>query len=222
MGRLGELSELHRWMWAGEEGVKFHRQAEYRFKKWWLPNHSAIVAPFRDAMRSCGVCTTLCEIGSGSGLVLQDLSQRLPEIGQLIGLDLSREQTEHNRNRFRGNPRLRFEAGDATSWVARHAKPGWAYFTNAGVLEYFSEEQLSMLLSEIAASMRPAVFALIEPVPKDYDFARELKSRPYNFEKSLGHNYFLWLGTSGWHVTYYDEIELANCRFVMVVATAPA
>jgi SAM-dependent methyltransferase len=217
-GTLGQLSALHRWMWAGDEAVKFHQQAQGRFVTWWLASHCAIVEPLRQAIAArAGQITTLCEIGCGSGLVLEDLSRRLPEIDRFIGLDLSPTQTQRNRARF-SDARLQFEAGDATSWIPGQAKTGWAFLTNAGVLEYLSETQLASLLAGIAERLRPAVFALLEPIPKDYDLCREIQSRPHSFEKSLGHNYPHWLKANGWTISHQSELQSTGDRFLMVVA----
>lgn len=220
-GTLGDLAALHRRMWEGEEGVKFHAQAEKRFRTYWADNFSSIVEPLRAAIAAAPApITALCEIGCGSGLVLQDLAGRLPELTQAIGLDLSPGQIARNRERFAPNPRLRFEAGDATVWVPANAAPGWAYLTNSGVLEYLGESEVRALFAAIADGLRPAVFALIEPIADDYDLALEVRSRPYNFERSLGHNYPRLLGETGWVVRHREERRIEGTRMLMLVAAA--
>lgn len=220
-GTLGELAALHRRMWEGEEGVKFHAQAEKRFQTYWVENFSSIVEPLREAIAAAPTpLETLCEIGCGSGLVLEDLSKLLPEVFALVGLDLAPDQIARNVVRFDGNPRLRFEAGDAATWIAEHAAPGWVYLTNSGVLEYLGEAEVRALFATIAERLRPAVFALIEPIADDYDLARETWSRPYNFEKSLGHNYPHLLAAAGWTVRHQDERRIDGTRMLTLVASA--
>lgn len=220
---LGALSGLHRWLWQGEQAERVHAQAEARFENWWLPRHSAIVAPLQaalaDAAASGRPITTLCEIGCGTGRVLADLAERLPPSIRLLGLDLSPGQIAANRERHAAMAdRLRFEAADATPWLAAHGAPCWAYLANGGVLEYFSEAMLEALLRGIAEQQSPAVIALVEPLPDDYDLDRETASRPYNAELSLGHNYPLWLRRCGWRLRYRERQDVGGVRWLLVVA----
>ena len=66
---------------------------------------SAANAPFVEAFREVlakGRYHTLCEIGCGSGLVLNDLAHRLPQLDTLWGIDLSEQQTARNWRRRHG------------------------------------------------------------------------------------------------------------------------
>ena len=223
-GTLGALSGLHQSLWRADQAVSVHAQAEARFQTWWVGRHSAVIAPLREAMTERAAAgapvQTLCEIGCGSGSVLADIVQRLPELDALIGLDLNQKQTEANRLRFRDQPRLRFETADATRWIASDAQPGWAYLVNGGVLEYFSEAMLQDLFITIARDKAPALFMLVEPIALDYDLERETASRPYNFERSLGHNYPYWLRRCGWRVRWQKRQEVGgNCWLLLVAET---
>lgn len=222
-GDLGALSGLHRWLWQGEQAERVHAQAEARFHDWWLPRHSAIVAPLQAALADAAAdgrpITTLCEIGCGTGRVLADLAEHLPTSVQLLGLDLSPGQIAANRARHAAMAdRLRFETADATTWLATHAAPCWAYLANGGVLEYFSEAMLEALLRGIAERHAPAVIALVEPLPDDYDLERETASRPYNAELSLGHHYPLWLRRCGWRLRHCERQDVGGVRWLLVVA----
>lgn len=218
-GTLGELNALHRAYWSDDGAVEYHAWAEKFFEKWWLDRADAVIRPLKDAIAASGVnVTTLCEIGCGSGLVLDDLARRFPEIPKLIGLDLSAAQMQRNRDRFTDR-RLSFVAGDATAWVPEHAAPGWVYFTNNGVLEYLGAAQLDGLFGVIATRLSPAIIALTEPLPKDFDLERETRSRPYNFEKSLGHNYIHWLSKNGWQLHFRQDKVWAGDRFLTVIAS---
>jgi SAM-dependent methyltransferase len=223
-GTLGALSGLHQTLWRTDQAVSVHAQAEERFQTWWVGRHSAIVAPLKEAMDTLAARGTpieaLCEIGCGSGSVLADIAQRLPELKQLIGLDLNQKQTEANRARFADQPRLRFECADATEWIAAQAPAHCAYLVNGGVLEYFSEAMLEALFTGIAAHKAPALFALVEPIASDYDLERETASRPYNFERSLGHNYPWWLGRTGWRVRWQERQVVGGANWLLVVAEA--
>jgi SAM-dependent methyltransferase len=217
-GTLGELAPLHAWLWQGEQAVSFHEQAAARFNSWWLRHHCEIVAPIQkliDAPDS--PYRQLCEIGCGSGLVLRDLARRLPQLDRLTGLDLSALQTERNRMR-QADPRIRFVSGDVTAWIPAHATPGTIFLTVAGVLEYLPRAQVQRLFRDIATKQAPAAVALIEPVPRDYDFERESESRPYGAENSLAHNYPLLLRETGF-VTHFQQLQnIGDFTFMLLLA----
>ena len=219
-GTLDKLAGLQRWLWEGQQAVDFHAQAESRFQSWWLDGASRIVQPIQMQLQiQAGRIHTLCEIGCGSGLVLDDLRQKLPEISNFVGLDLSAAQTERNRVRFSA-PSIRFEAGDASAWIPANAAAGWLYFTNAGVLEYFSESQLKALFSAIVNQKQPAMFALVEPIAHDYDLKAEHRSRPFSSERTFSHHYIHLLTLCGWTVQWNSELRVETSRHLMVVATA--
>ena len=84
-GTLDQLAPLHAWLWSGEQAVSFHEQAKARFDSFWLAHHSAIIEPIRllfepDPSSGLSAYRRLCEIGCGSGLVLEDIARRLQNV----------------------------------------------------------------------------------------------------------------------------------------------
>lgn len=219
-GTLDELGALHDWIWASKQALRFHEQAQSRFDDWWRAHHSAILEPLQAEIAAHPAhWATLCEIGCGSGLVLADLSRRLPSLQQLIGLDLSPAQIERNREAYAANPRLRFEAADGACWLAEHAQAGWLIFSNAGVLEYFPPEKLSALLRQLA-QRAPVVIASVEPIADDYDLARETASRIYGPERSWSHHYPRLYRESGFTPLWQRELHVGGLRWLLVLARA--
>lgn len=220
-GTLDRLNGLHDWLWAGEQAVRFHEQAQARFDSWWLPCHADIVEALREPIEADARYRTLCEIGCGSGIVLADVARRLPQLDHFIGLDLSAEQTLLNRARFgardRGEADLRFESGDAADWIPAHAQAGWVYLSNAGVLEYLPEAKLRGLLSAISAR-GPALFAMVEPLAADHDLATETASKPYGAERSWSHHYPRLLADGGFELLWQRERVWDGIRWIMLVA----
>jgi len=217
-GTLDQLNGLHDWLWSSRQAVAFHEQAQARFQSWWLDTHSAVVAPLIDELsRVPGRYSTLCEIGCGSGLVLDDLSRRLPQLERFIGLDLSPEQIERNRQRYADSPRLQFDSGDALAWLQTRARPGWVYFSNAGVLEYFPEPKLRKLLLQ-AAGTGTAAFAIVEPVDRGHDLALQTASINYGTERSWSHNYPHLFRDCGYQLRWQQELEFAGLRWQLLVA----
>lgn len=220
-GTLEKLNGLHDWLWASEQAVHFHDQAQARFDSWWREQHSAIVQPLLQELGDrAGSYTTLCEIGCGSGLILEDMASRLPQLRRFVGLDLSAAQTERNRKRYADQPRLSFETGDAASWVRQHADAGWIFMTNAGVLEYFPEAKLRELLSHIAHERRPTAFAMVEPIDRGFDLARDTASRVYGPERSWSHNYPQLFRQSGFELRWHKELEVGGLRWLLLFARA--
>jgi SAM-dependent methyltransferase len=217
-GTLDQLNGLHDWLWSSRQALAFHEQAQARFQSWWLDTHSAIVAPLLDEIAAApGRYRRLCEIGCGSGLVLNDLAQRLPQMEQLIGLDLSAEQIARNRERYASVSRMSFDSGDAAAWLQTNAQPGWIYFSNAGVLEYFPEARLRGLLRQ-TANRAPAMFAIVEPVDHGHDLEQQLASKNYGAERSWSHNYPHLFRDCGYTLRWQREIEFGGMRWMMLIA----
>lgn len=217
MGSIDRLGALQNRFWAGHQAVAFHTQAEARFRGWWLERHSRIAVPIATELEAApGRYRQLVEIGCGSGLVLNDLSQRLPSLDRLVGLDLCAEQTARNRERFR-NRRLHFEAGDAADWAPEFLQAGSIVFTNAGVLEYFPAAKLRGLLETIARKA-PALCAFVEPIDADFDLEQELGSLPHGVEHTFSHPYPRYLRDAGFEIRSREDIQFDDQRWLMLVA----
>jgi len=216
-GDLAALEPLHRWMWSGAQAEVFHQAARERFDRWWGPHHSAIVEPLREQL-DAGRFTTLCEVGTGNGLVLAELARCLPGLERLIGVDLSAAQVQANA-RERHDPRVSFVAADGAAWLTENAGAGWAVFTNAGVLEYFPQGRLDALFRVLAARA-PACVALVEPLAEGFDPARPGASVPYSAEKSFSHPYVAMLERAGFRVTWRAEQRFEGVRWLLLVAVA--
>jgi len=215
----GTFAAMHRWFWSGEQATRFHDQADVRFEDYWRRYHDAIVEPVQKLIdghpHRFG---TVCEIGTGSGRVLKDLQARLRGARRYIGLDLCVDQIRSNRARFANAADPRFVADDALEWIPREAQPGWLYFTNDGVLEYFAPDALRALLTDIAQQQGPAGFALIEPLVDDYDLENERESRTYGLELSFSHPYPRLFRECGWTIRWQQDARLPHGRYLMLVA----
>lgn len=218
-GTVDRLAPLQTWLWRSGQAVEFHRQAEARFQTWWLEGASALVTPLQQLIDTHPAgFSTLCEIGCGSGLVLENLSQRMPAVPSWLGLDLSPQQVRANRTRFAGRG-LRFVSADAALWIPKHAAPGWIYFTNAGVLEYFPEGALRTLLQHIADHLGPAALAIAEPIEEDFDPSQARRSQPFGAERTFSHPYLHLLAEHGWQLRWHAFGRIDGFRYLMALAT---
>jgi len=220
-GTLDALTAMHDWYWTNAPAVRFHEFSEKRFQRFFLENHVAIVPPLRAALASGSVpYSTLCEIGCGSGRILQYLADSLNEIPRFVGLDLSPEQVARNRARYTGRP-MEFAAADGAAWIAEHAKPGWVYLTCGGVLEYFPRQKLLALFSTIAATLAPALFVLVEPLSDEQTLDGNGDSTPFGAENTFSHDYVGLLRAARYELLHRSEQRFDNQRWLLVVARTP-
>ena len=216
---LDHLAYLHRHLWNGDHITTFHASAENRFDDWFLPYQSIVIDALEKdlAAQTPGQFHTLCEIGTGSGIVLDYLSRRLakPGISTCIGLDLSPAQVAIDAQRF---PACRFIAADACEWIPEHAGPGWIFFCCGGVLEYIPQAALAKLFAHTVANHAPARWVIVEPVDLAHDLINDTKSRPFGFESTWSHHYPHLLTQAGMTVIYQHEIHIIGLRWQLVIA----
>jgi hypothetical protein len=212
------ISELHRRMWAGDQGRNFARRYTDRFQAWFLSSHARIVDEVARVLgERPGVYRHVCEMGCGDGQVLHYLSTRLTAIEDFVGIDIN-EQVVAQNNETLGTARIRFVSGSADDWIATQGRPGTIFISNGGVLEYFSEVQVTRMLRRVASDLAPSLVALVEPVSDDHDLEMEPASRPYGTEWSFTHNHRHLLVQNGFKIRFYHETRTADIRWVLIVA----
>jgi SAM-dependent methyltransferase len=215
-GSLDRLAHLHANFWASTDAVSFHGLNEDRFNNNFLKTHYVIVNALQSAVAAKGF-DTLCEIGCGSGQVIEHLGQKLPSLKKLVGVDLSPAQIALNATRY-SDPRLSFTAADGAAWVLEHAAPGLIVLTYGGVYEYFKEDTLRAMFAALR-KRAPTCVALVEPIDGAYDLERETASRVLGAELSFSHNYPRLLQEAGFRIRWQQEVK-SGFRWLMLVATA--
>jgi hypothetical protein len=185
-----EKKQRVREFWAGESGRAWHeaKQSLYtdsdRFEREYLPFRQDLVQALTVLTTSDSRFDTLCEIGTGNGMFLRYLSERLGGVRRFVGIDLSREQIDANRRAYAGT-KLEFEDAEALEWIDREAAPG-TVFVACGTLECLTASELEQLLRRIASRATPGAFGIVEPISFDLDTATE--SRPRG-AMMFSHNY---------------------------------
>ena len=184
-----ELAQYHLQFWQSDEGAEYHKNYLEEFEVAFIEKFSYVIDEIKALCSPSGFSpTTLCEIGSGSGQLLHHLSRELPQLEQLIGIDLSPE-TVKDCNRKYGNQRVKFVAADGNQWIRENGKSNWIYFSHRGVLEYFPQEMLLDFFKTIQTQYQPTLFVAIEPVGVRHDPLNTTHSEPYNDEYSFSHPY---------------------------------
>ncbi|SIQ78098.1 Methyltransferase domain-containing protein [Maribacter ulvicola] len=196
------IAELNRNFWVNKSATELFTETADGFEKDFLPNCTFIFEKLKKELSNTSESyTTLVEIGTGNGDVLNYLSAEFPEIKRCIGIDLSTDQIAMNIKKFENNKKLEFIRADAFDWVRDHGESHTIFVSSRGVLEYFMENRLQAFLKEINL-LGKTMFVAIEPNGGDHDFETTLHSQLYGDEPSFSHNYphlFRNAGFSLWH-----------------------
>ncbi len=163
---------------------------------------------------------TLVEIGTGNGTVLSYLSEEFPDLQELIGIDLSNEQTIRNKKKYHHNSKLNFINQDGFEWVLENGHSNTIFLTFMGVLEYFTESRLEEFLKTIA-TLGNSIFIAIEPNGLEHDFIKNPNSEPYGTERSFSHNYLKLFEKSNFKIWHHSKkkIEGDNSIISFIGAT---
>ncbi|MFD0798520.1 class I SAM-dependent methyltransferase [Maribacter chungangensis] len=198
------IREANRNFWLNKSATELFSETEDGFEKDFLPNCAFIFKKLKKELaktNSKEKFTTVVEVGTGNGDVLNWLSEEFPNINRFVGIDLSADQININNAKFHANKRLEFVAADAFEWVQEHGQSHTIFVSSRGVLEYFIESRLQEFLIEIN-NLGNTFFVAIEPNGGDHDFEKTLNSQLYGNEPSFSHNYphlFKNAGFSLWH-----------------------
>ena len=216
---LDHLAYLHRHLWNGDHITTYHASAENRFDDWFLPHQAIVIDALEKnlATQTPGQFHSLCEIGTGSGIVLDYLSRRLTRSGitKYTGLDLSPAQVAIDTQRF---PACDFIAADACTWIPEHAGPGWIFFCCGGVLEYLPPTTLAKLFAHTVTTHAPTRWVIVEPIDLAHDLVNDTKSHPFGFENTWSHHYPHLLHQAGMTVLYQHDLHFHGMRWQLVIA----
>ncbi|MFT6127482.1 MAG: hypothetical protein ACJA2M_000463 [Polaribacter sp.] len=207
-----KLAQLHKTYWV-KQGDDFVNNTQNNLENIHLPAYKTVL----DILKNEILCAPikfekLIEIGTGNGSVLNFLSSNYLEIDNLIGIDLSEEQTIANKVNYKNNPKLEFIDGDVLDWVENQRQGHMVFLTFRGVLEYFSQQQLICFFEKLN-SLGKIIFFAIEPIDSNNDFKTDSNSKVYGFEGAFSHDYkkiFEDAGFKIWHAEQKEELGSPN------------
>ena len=203
------LAELHQNYWINK-GYGFFLATNNRLKNVALPDCVFIFNLLeKELIKESNQFKTLVEIGSGNGSVLDYLSSKFPQLDRLVGIDLSKVQTDNNKDKYKEKSKLEFVASDAFDWVNEHGHGDMILVTFCGVLEYFTEKRLRQLFDKLNGLGR-IIFVAIEPKAIDHDFTTNPNSKVYGGESSFSHNYPKLFKNSGFRLWHLSQKKLFN------------
>ncbi|RJQ48583.1 MAG: class I SAM-dependent methyltransferase [Desulfobacteraceae bacterium] len=209
------LAAYHRRFWTGESAREYHERRRAEF----VPEFSEILENLNRLLLMHDEFKTLCEIGTGSGQMLEYLAGRLTTVERFIGIDLNPDTIEDNRKRY-ADAGLEFIAADGEEWIRAHGRSNWVFFSHRGVFEYFPQKKLENMLAFIAREIKPVIFVAIEPVGIDHDLVKEQESVVYGREFSFSHNYPYLFRKAGFEVKHSECKPGPDYRLCVLMAAA--
>lgn len=199
------IRDNNRDFWINNTATELFKETEDGFEKDFLPNCTFVFDLLKTELNNTDQSfDTFVEIGTGNGDVLNWLSAEFPKVKRFIGIDLSEQQIQMNKEKFGNNEKLEFIAADAYEWVKKEGKSNTIFVSSRGVLEYFIESQLQELLNNIS-KIGHTFFVAIEPNGGDHDFETSPTSQLYGNEPSFSHNYPLLFKNAGFEIWHFSQ-----------------
>ncbi|MBU2928307.1 class I SAM-dependent methyltransferase [Winogradskyella psychrotolerans] len=200
-----EVAKLNKNFWSNKKATELFDKLEEGFQNDFLPHCSFIFKILKEKLsKESESFTRLVEIGTGNGDVLNYLYSEFPQIDRFIGIDLSVDQIEINKAKYKNNKKLEFVASDAIEWVREHGARNTIFVTSRGVLEYFEPQLLEEFLNMIY-SLGNTIFIAIEPNGKDHNLETNFNSELYGYEPSFSHNYPYLFKKSGFSIWHFSQ-----------------
>lgn len=215
---VGALQKSLFHFWRADTADTYYDQYLDRYQKWFLGPHHIIVDQLASLSRS-GTYSRLVEVGCGAGRVLEHCASAMPEISDVIGVDINPVIIARNKTSFAQNPRLQFLSADASVWLQQNGQRGTILLTYGGVMEYFAGPTLSAMFYTLALH-QPTAVALVEPVDPAHDLANDATSHAFGEENSFSHNHEKLLEAAGYDVVFHKTLKLGGASWVMILATA--
>ena len=218
-GNTDELANYHLKFWQSDAATTYHKKA--MAEDVILPQFAHLTDDIDDIIANSGYTfSTLCEIGSGSGQLLDHLSKTIKNVDQFIGIDLSPDTADACNQKYT-NDNIRFVAGDAKQWIKENGQKNWVYLSYRGVLEYFPQQTLLEFLSETRKACEPCLFVIVEPLGIHHDLENSTASEPYSAEFSFSHHYEYLFKSAGFNIhSVQIEPYLPNAKLICLIASS--
>jgi SAM-dependent methyltransferase len=205
--------------WRSDVGEEFYSAYVARFDRWFHGPHYRLVDALSDAVAGNPRLHRLVEAGCGDGRALAHLAERLPQLGELVGLDINARIIARNVHVYSDRQRIRFVEGDARRSLEKETRDGTILFSYGGVLEYLSEPELARILARLGRCADTAV-ALVEPVDPGHNLTEDTRSHVHGRERTFSHNHRSLLTAAGFTIGFAEELTLDGIRWVMLVAAS--
>ena len=212
------FERLHAEFWSGEGGAVFAENCDHRFEDVFLAKQKVDIEALKKVWSEIQP-EHIVEFGCCSGLVLDYLTRKLPEVKTAVGIEINADQVKRNQAAGTFDARVKFEHADGAQWLLDNGQPKTLFVSNGGVLEYFRRERLDEMLRYISNNLPQTVVFAVEPVAADHDWAQLKESVPFGDELSFSHNYRDLFESNGFDVVHERRIEFDRWRMAAIIAT---
>ena len=214
-----KMAELHQQFWEHNNSVPYHRGLRDTVLKVFNEHYRFLLTEINELVANHPEIDTLVEIGAGGGSLLDLLSRETIGIKRFVGIDLSPDIIEENRNQY-PDPRIEWVADDGKAWVDANGGANTIYITFRGVLEYFTQPMLAEMLQRICSEKSPNMFVSVEPMALSHDISTGLNSRPYGTENTFSHNYPHLFAEAGYTLLTSRVLEFDDHKLCCVIGTS--
>jgi hypothetical protein len=205
-------AENRRRFWGGMAGHRWHEsrrrwyQEPGRFRDGYLKSRARMLEHIRWLLDRCPAIKTICEVGTGNGMMVDYLAGHFTQVERFHGIDLCAEQVARNRE-FYGESRVEYLHVEPGEYILRHGQPG-TLFVACGTFECFTQAELEEFLALTRRMIGPVAFACSDAVDIEFDPDVEFRSRPRG-NLLYNHNYRHLLETHGYQICFY-QVERPN------------
>jgi SAM-dependent methyltransferase len=199
-------------VWGGRTGMQWHiEEAEYdenldKYGYW----RKIQVLQIESFLMKNIQYKYIIEIGCGNGKYIDYISRKLGNKYQYIGIDLSYNQIEWNKERYKENTSLEFQQGDASSFKDLKQYTGALYLT-FGTLSCFTKDELDSWLMSIQSDEGKNAVSIAEWLI-EYDYEKEDESIPMS-PSLYNHNYAVRVKKAEMEIIENEYIS-GNSEFV--------
>ena len=193
--------------WGAKSGKKWHDAKKELYKdenkfEQYLKFKSPLVKQISELCYSSRF-KTICEIGTGTGMFLDYLSNQLSMVNEFIGIDLNKEQILENQQNY-NNPKLKFIKTEIAEFVNKSCGNS-TIFVACGVFEYFTQNELEELFQLISKKVKPAAIAISEPI--NLDLKNDFLSKPRG-NIAYSHNYPYLMKKYNYHIFQKEVLHI--------------
>lgn len=206
------LERIHRHYWSRVDS--YFNNTSDRTSEIFIPTFGGLIEQIALLLQEKQI-VRVCELGTGDGKWLNYLSQKLLNINQFVGIDISSSQIEKNTIQY---PNLEFANDDILQWTRKNVSEHTLYHTMGGVLEYLAEPSLKELFQILRCSANNSFFLLCEPLYDDFDLHHDMISKVSGNEYSYSHNYPKLLLETHARIVMQKEFHILDHRLLMILA----
>ena len=190
--------------WGSSAGKKWHDLEKESFEQSIKESRYLLINQLSDFLSKNPKYKTICEIGTGNGMLLDHLSKKFKKVKNFMGIDINKAQIDENKRKYK-NTNLKFIHSEITDLFNKKNLKN-TLFISWGTLEFFTEKEIMELLKLIKKETTNSAIAIGEPT--NIDLKKQKTSKPRG-KAAYSHNYPFLLNKEGYKIIK-QEIKPIN------------